>query len=425
MKMLGRDVLGVIVKFCNLDTIVRLKLSSKFMKNIVDKNVSKKIAVQLAWLKFYGENTHLLSTMQATYNKWFPLKFISFYYNRIKYEYQQTWLRYFYMKYIYENKIQTLDEIQKHDWQTIFQQYGLPHDYFSIPNISVGAISDTHFVKYLDFNKIKYLDINPKGKSFRKAIVRLSYANNNFSYIEKYINYFLLENVPVEIFDKHSNKLFWPTICLNTYLPIWFFEKHFDKLKWDAISINPSIPVRFYESHLNKIVWKHIVRNTSVPVWFYEKYISNLNKLCWKLLCKNKSVPVEFYEKHIDLINWKLICYNPALPISFFEKYYDRLKSKRALSLNPGVPLEFLLAHPECIDKELIFTFFNRLEPPAFYRAVAAIGGDTFEINISSIINNYQCYSVPKHYDTLNIENYDNYRRISYNSKGFSSFAIF
>ena len=36
MQMLNRDVLGVIVKFCNLDTIVRLKLSSKFMKNIVE-----------------------------------------------------------------------------------------------------------------------------------------------------------------------------------------------------------------------------------------------------------------------------------------------------------------------------------------------------------------------------------------------------
>lgn len=425
MQMLNRDVLGVIVKFCNLDTIVRLKLSSKFMKNIVDKNVSKKITVQLDWLKFYGKNIHLLSSLQAIYNKWFPLKFISFYYNRMKYEHQQNWRQYFCMKYIYENKIPTFDVIQKHDWQIIFQQYGLPHDYFSIPNISIYTISDTHFVKYLDFNKIKYQDINPKGKCFRKAILRLSYANNNFTYIEKYINHFLLENVPVEIFDKHSNKLFWPTICLNTYLPIWFFEKHFDKLKWDSISINPSIPVSFYESHLNKIVWKHIVRNTNVPVWFYEKYIDKLNKLRWKLLCKNKSVPVEFYEKHIDHINWKLICYHPSLPISFFEKYYDRLKSKRALSLNPGAPLEFLLAHPECIDKELIFTFFNRLESPEFYRIVAAVGGDTFKDNILSIEGNYQCYSVPKHYDTLDTENFDNYRRISYNTKGHSSFAIF
>jgi hypothetical protein len=424
MQMLNRDVLGVIVKFCNLDTIVRLKLSSKFMKNIVDKNVSKKIAVQLAWLKFYGENTHLLSSLQANYNKWFPLKFISFYYNRMKYEHQQNWLRYFCMKYIYENRIPTIDEIQKHDWQIIFKQYGLPHDFFSIPNINIYTISKTHFVKYLDFNKINYFDIKPNSdddRYFRKTIVRFSYANNNFTYIEKYINYFLLENVPVELFDKYSGKLHWPTICLNTYLPIWFFEKHFDKLDWNSISINPSIPIHFYESNLNKIVWKHIVRNTNVPVWFYEKYINKLNKLRWKLLCKNKSVPVEFYEKHIDFVHWKLICYHPGLPVSFFEKYYDRLKSKRALSLNPGVSLQFLIAHPECIDTKLIFTYFNRFESPEFYKTVA---GPAFKADILSIEHNHQCYSVPKHYDTLT-DNIDDYRRICYNPTYHSSFAIF
>ena len=88
----------------------------------------------------------------------------------------------------------------------------------------------------------------------------------------------------VEFFEKHLDKIYWKSLCLNTNIPVEFFEKHLDKVYWIYLCYNENLPVRFFEENLDKINWINLCYNTNMPINFFEKHLDKVN---WSSLCKN------------------------------------------------------------------------------------------------------------------------------------------
>ena len=125
----------------------------------------------------------------------------------------------------------------------------------------------------------------------------------------------------------------------NNNIPIEFFEKHLDKIHWDEFSNYIKIPPEFLERHINKIHWQSLSLNTTgISLEFLGQH---LNKLWHELLYWNEDLPLLFFEKYSCKDNWKKISGSKNILAKFLESCDSHIESCRnALWLvqHTGIP---------------------------------------------------------------------------------------
>jgi hypothetical protein len=116
--------------------------------------------------------------------------------------------------------------------------------------------------------------------------------------------------IPIEFFERHSDKVVWAHAVNNALFPIEFFERHFEKLRNTMYAVrwlatNPNIPAEFFEKRAKCVDWRDVLTHCKLSRDFLECYLEHLD---WSDVSGNDSVPIEFLEEHLDKIDWVRLC---------------------------------------------------------------------------------------------------------------------
>ncbi len=88
---------------------------------------------------------------------------------------------------------------------------------------------------------------------------------NNYEFYRDY-------NVPIELIEKHRNKVCWAYVSMYKKLSEQFIEKYENKVSWGDISIHQNLSEQFIEKYKDRVDWKAISRCQELSEQFREEY---------------------------------------------------------------------------------------------------------------------------------------------------------
>jgi hypothetical protein len=151
-----------------------------------------------------------------------------------------------------------------------------------------------------------------------------------------------------------QSKIYWNGVFWLRPLSLEWLEANLDKLsntgRWTDLCRNKRVPIEFFERHTDKVVWYLLAENENATIDFFERHLDKCDECVIYRLSTNPNIPAEFFEKHAqDTADWENVLSNCKLSMDFLRRHLDHLNWS-ALSGNDSVPVEFLEEHFEKLD---------------------------------------------------------------------------
>lgn len=156
--------------------------------------------------------------------------------------------------------------------------------------------------------------------------------------------------------SKHITRKGWYKLCSCSRYIFKVIEKYpNDKWDWLMLSNNPYLTMEFINKFPNKRWdWEYISRNKAITM---QMMVDNPDKPWndYRFIGHNPNLTIEMVDAHIDSIDryaWPYISANPGIKMEDIEERLkdDRYRwTKKDISRNPNLTIDFVVRHPENI----------------------------------------------------------------------------